>query len=154
MPKISYLGQIFAVGQLLFVANDQILNRKNKLPSGHTVYIVLINVHSFSSDATTPHNHNHCRHRILTYFAKGSFRRTSKIDKTLTGHVLHVSKIGLPYCIAQWIRLRLSSCGPGSNPKHTINAFSIYCQLCYICHCIEKRTKTNNKKRRPSLAHI
>ena len=33
---------------------------------------------------------------------------------------------------------------PGSNPKNT--NFNFYCQiLYYICHCIEKRTKTNKK---------
>ena len=29
---------------------------------------------------------------------------------------------------------------PGSNTKHTINAF------CQICHCVEKRTKINKKE--------
>ena len=34
--------------------------------------------------------------------------------------------------IAQWIRLRLPSCRPGSSPKHTIYAFIIYSQICAI----------------------
>ena len=32
---------------------------------------------------------------------------------------------------------------PGSNPKHTIYAFSINSLLYYICHCSKKRTKIN-----------
>ena len=31
--------------------------------------------------------------------------------------------------IALWFRLRLSSCGLGSNPKHTIYAFSICVEI-------------------------
>ena len=34
---------------------------------------------------------------------------------------------------------------PGSNPKHTIYAFSI---LYYICHCIEERKKNTQKEAR------
>ena len=35
---------------------------------------------------------------------------------------------------------------PGSNPKHTIHAYSIYSHiLCYICRCVEKRTKISKR---------
>ena len=33
--------------------------------------------------------------------------------------------VGWVAAIAPWFRLRLLSCGPGSNPKHSINVFSI-----------------------------
>ena len=36
----------------------------------------------------------------------------------------------------------------GSNPKHTINAFSIYRQiLFYICVCVEKSSKITKRGR-------
>ena len=41
----------------------------------------------------------------------------------------------------------------GSNPKHINYASSVKSQILYfICHFVEKRTKTN--KKRPSLAHF
>ena len=52
--------------------------------------------------------------------------------------------------IAQWIRLRLPSCG--SNPKHTIYALKQSSFVLYICNCVEKRTKIN--KKRLGLAHF
>ena len=53
--------------------------------------------------------------------------------------------------IAQWIRLGLPSCRPGSSPKYSIYAF--YSKILYSnCHCVEKRTKINNKKL--GLAHF
>ena len=33
--------------------------------------------------------------------------------------------------LAQWIRLGLLSCSPGSNPKYAIYASSIYSQILY-----------------------
>ena len=48
--------------------------------------------------------------------------------------------------IAPWFRLRLPSCGPGSNPKLTIYAFF---NLYWNC---KKRTKIN--KKRPRMAHF
>ena len=49
--------------------------------------------------------------------------------------------------IAPWFCLRLPSCGPGSNPMHTIYAFfNLY------WNCNEKRTKIN--KKRPGLARF
>ena len=48
--------------------------------------------------------------------------------------------------IAPWFRLRLPSCGPGFDPKHTIYAFFNY------WNCNEKMTKIN--KKRPGLAHF
>ena len=48
--------------------------------------------------------------------------------------------------IAPWFRLRLPSCGPGFDPKHTIYAFFNY------WNCNEKITKIN--KKRPGLAHL
>ena len=41
---------------------------------------------------------------------------------------------------------------PGSNPKHTIHAFTYKFCATYICHCVEKKTKINTQ--RPGLAHI
>ena len=45
-----------------------------------------------------------------------------------------VPQMAMAYCtfmgatIAQWIRLHLPSCRPGSSPKHTIYAFfNLYC---------------------------
>ena len=40
----------------------------------------------------------------------------------------------------------------GSNPKHTIYAFSIHSLLHNICQCDEKRTKLN--KKRPGWAKL
>ena len=49
--------------------------------------------------------------------------------------------------IAQWIRLHLASCGPGFESQAHSQCFSVYSQiLCYICHCIEKRTIINKKR--------
>ena len=45
--------------------------------------------------------------------------------------------------IAPWFRLRLPSCGPGSNPKHTIYAFFNL----YYWNCIELITKIKKTKR-------
>ena len=53
--------------------------------------------------------------------------------------------------IAQWIRLRLSSCHLGSSPKHTIYAFfNLYCSNCIFVIWIAMWTKIN--KKRPGLA--
>ena len=49
--------------------------------------------------------------------------------------------------IAQWIRVCLPSCGPGSILKHKIHAFSIYISI-----VIRKRTKIN--KKRSGLGHF
>ena len=55
--------------------------------------------------------------------------------------------------IVQWIRLYLPSCGPGSNPKHTIYTSSKHSQILnYICHCVEKRMKIDNM--RPGLKDV
>ena len=48
--------------------------------------------------------------------------------------------------IAQWIRLRLPSSGPGLDSQAHHLSFDSQI-LYYICHCIEKRTKMG-------LAHI
>ena len=55
--------------------------------------------------------------------------------------------------IAQYIRLCLSSCGPGfESQAHHLCLFHYSQILDYICHCVEKRTFI--KKKRPSLAHF
>ena len=51
---------------------------------------------------------------------------------------------------AQWIRLRLPSCHPGSSPKHTIYAFIIYRQICAVFVSWKQR-KT---KKRPGMGHF
>ena len=51
--------------------------------------------------------------------------------------------------IAQRIRMHLHPAVLGSNPEHTINAFSIYKSILYnICHCLEK------KGEKPEIWHI
>ena len=49
---------------------------------------------------------------------------------------------GWPPYIAPWFRLRQPSCGPGSNPKHTIYTFFNL----FYWNCNEKITKINKKR--------
>ena len=61
------------------------------------------------------------------------------------------SKTVFVHTIAQWIGLRLPSCGPGFDYQAQNLRFYILI-LYYICHCAEKRIKIN--KKRPGLAHF
>ena len=45
--------------------------------------------------------------------------------------------------IAQWICLHLPSCCPGSSPKHTIYALSLYVKFVLYLYC--EKNKKNQK---------
>ena len=60
-----------------------------------------------------------------------------------------LNSVAMGAAVAQWIRQRLPSCGPGF--KSQAHHPHCYSQILYsICHCTEKRTKIN--KKRPGLA--
>ena len=55
-------------------------------------------------------------------------------------------KVGGGGTIAQWNHLCFHSVVPGSNPKHSIYAFSVHSLFYYLHHRIEERTKINKKE--------
>ena len=89
-----------------------------------------------------------CHYDYLTNIGKAGFALKTKgssgicsahhMPSVLSGKKLNVKLAA----IAQWFCLRLPSCGPGSNPEHTIYA---YFNL-YFWNCDEKRTKINEKE--------
>ena len=80
--------------------------------------------------------------RYQKLFWKGTWKN-GRIQVSPNGVLTRVA------AIAQWIRLRLPSCPPGSSPKHSIYTFSIFkVQIVYLSLELECKKNENNKRGR------
>ena len=94
----------------VFLMPDKILQREGAA------------IRTYQSSASRLNRKNHIGNR--------QHKQTRKLKWDIPGLFFFVSVVSsyesLGAAIVQWIRLRLPSCSPVLNPKHTINAFSIY----------------------------